>query len=220
MVRPRVTETDEGIQGEFEVRTYDEMQRRFRDRCWMETKDILKSGISGGHALELGPGPGYLGLEWLKNTEGALLKGLDISPDMIDIARRNASEYGLTERVEYTQGNGEQIPFPDETFDAVFSNGSLHEWAQPQATFNEIWRVLKPGGRFYISDLRRDIFVLLKWLMWLATKPKNIRSGLLSSINAAYTSAELTDLARCSRLRHYDVSSNPIGLKLTGRTPG
>jgi ubiquinone/menaquinone biosynthesis C-methylase UbiE len=220
MVRPRVIETDEGIQGEFEVRTYDQMQRRFRDKGWMETKDILKSGITSGLVLEVGPGPGYLGLEWLKSTEGTTLKGLDISPDMIGIAERNAREYALTERAEYVQGNGEHIPFPDETFDAVFTNGSLHEWAQPKATFDEIWRILKPGAHYYISDLRRDIFVLLKWLMWLATKPKNLRSGLLSSINAAYTAGELEGLARDSRLENHSVNSNPIGLKLTGRKPG
>ncbi len=67
MTRPRVTETDQGIQGEFTVTLYDQMQRRLRDKGWIETKDIIKSGITKGIALEIGPGPGYLGLEWLKN---------------------------------------------------------------------------------------------------------------------------------------------------------
>ena len=103
MVRPRVIETDEGIQGEFEVQIYDQMQRRFRDKGWMETNAIIKSGIGSGCILEIGTGPGYLGLEWLKKTQGTTLKGLDISPDMIAVAQQNASEYGLSDRVEYME---------------------------------------------------------------------------------------------------------------------
>ena len=146
MTRSRLNETDQGIQGEFTVNLYDLMQRRLRDKGWIETKDIIKSGITKGLALEIGPGPGYLGLEWLKNTQGTSLKGLDISADMISIAERNAEEYGLSERAEYVHSSGDEMPFDDEEFDAVFTNGSLHEWSDPQKTFNEIWRVLKNGG--------------------------------------------------------------------------
>ena len=56
-------------------------------------------------------GPGYLGLEWLKQTQGMRLKGLDISPDMIALAERNAREYGLPDRVEYVCGKGSTMPF-------------------------------------------------------------------------------------------------------------
>ena len=56
MVKARVVETDQGIQGEFNVSMYDQMQRRFQDRGWMETKAIIASGINRGLALELGPG--------------------------------------------------------------------------------------------------------------------------------------------------------------------
>jgi len=101
MTRPRVPETDEGIQGQVTVEIYDQMQRRLRDRGWIETREIIKSGITEGLALEIGPGPGYLGLEWLKNTRGTALKGLDISADMIAVAERNARTYGLDKRVEY-----------------------------------------------------------------------------------------------------------------------
>ena len=98
MHRPRVQETDLGIQGEFTVAIYDRMQRRFRDKGWMETQSVIKSGITAGAALEVGSGPGYLGLEWLKSTQDTTLTGLDISPDMIAVARRNAAEYGFAER--------------------------------------------------------------------------------------------------------------------------
>jgi len=150
MVKPRIVETDQGIQGEFTVAMYDQMQRRLRDKGWIETGDLLRHGLTHGHALEVGPGPGYLGLEWLKHSKGTTLTGLDISADMIAVAERNAAEYGLSDRVEYVQSSGSRMPFDDDTFDAVFTNGSLHEWSDPQATFNEIWRVLKPAGKYLI----------------------------------------------------------------------
>lgn len=216
MPRPRVVETDSGIEGEFNVIAYDEMQRRLRDKGWIETKDIIKSGIYKGLALEIGPGPGYLGLEWLKYTEGTTLKGLDISKDMIAIAEVNAKEYGLSERVEYVHSSSDRMPFEDETFDAVFTNGSIHEWSKPKDTFNEIWRVLKRGGKVFISDLRRDLFPLIKLFLWISTKPKEIRPGLVTSINAAYIPDELEELIKGTKLTNCEVSGNPIGLKLTG----
>jgi ubiquinone/menaquinone biosynthesis C-methylase UbiE len=216
MTRPRVTETDQGIQGEFIVTIYDQMQRRLRDKGWIETKDIIKSGITKGIALEIGPGPGYLGIEWLRNTQGTTLKGLDISADMISIAERNAEEYGLSERVEYLLRSGDKIPFDDERLDAVFTNGSLHEWSEPENTFNEAWRVLKKGGKIFISDLRRDMFFLTKWFLWINVKPREIRPGLMTSINAAYTPDELKELIKGTKLKNCTVSGNPIGLKITG----
>jgi ubiquinone/menaquinone biosynthesis C-methylase UbiE len=214
MVRERVVETDEGIQGVYTVEMYDHMQRRFRDKGWMETKAVINSGITSGTALEVGPGPGYLGLEWLKHTDGTRLTGLDISADMISVARRNAAEYGLTERIEYVESTGSRMPFDDHTFDAVFSNGSLHEWSDVPQTLSEIWRVLKLGGRVFISDLRRDMIAPVKWFMWLATKPKAIRPGLITSINAAYTTPEVKALMRDSQFKDFTVSCNPMGLQV------
>ena len=60
MVKPRIIETDQGITGEFNTKTYDEMMRRMRDRGWIETKMIISAGLSSGLALEVGPGPGTL----------------------------------------------------------------------------------------------------------------------------------------------------------------
>jgi len=217
VTRKRVAETESGITGEFTCRMYDEMQRGFRDRGWIETKDVLKAGVTTGHALEVGPGPGYLGLEWLKATEGTRLTGLDISPDMISAARRNAAEYDLQARVTYVESPGGRMPFEDCSFDGVFTNGSLHEWAEPVAVLNEISRVLKPDGRYYISDLRRDMNPLLRWFLWLGCKPRGMRPGLTTSINAAYTPAELRRIIVTSRLHAPQVTANAIGLSVSRR---
>ena len=216
MIKPRVPETDSGIQGEFIVDQYDQMQRKLRDRGWIETKEVLQSGITGGHALEVGHGPGYLGLEWLKNTSGTSLTGLDISPDMKALAERNAAEYGLSERVEYQLGNAAGLPFEDDAFDAVFSNGSLHEWEEPVSVLNEIWRVLKPGGKFCVSDLRRDMNSLLRAIIWLSTKPAAIRPGLTTSINAAYTPGELEAILKQTSMKGARVGSNLMGITIMG----
>jgi len=219
MVRPRIVETDQGITGEFHTTMYDQMMRRMRDKGWLETGEILGAGISSGLALEVGPGPGYLGLEWLKRSEGTRLKGLDISEDMIRLAERNAREYGMMERVEYVKGDARKMPFDDDYFDAVFSNGSLHEWAHPGDILNEIARVLKPEGRYCISDLRRDMSFVIKWFMWLMTRPKEIRPALITSVNASYTEEEVKGLLQGTELEGWQVKENPFGLVIWGRIP-
>ena len=152
----------------------------------------------------------------MKNTEGTTLKGLDISADMIAVAERNARAYGLSDRVEYVHSSGAKLPFEGESFDAVFTASSLHEWSEPKETFHEIWRVLKTGGRLLISDFRRDIFPLLKLCLWLIAKPKAIRPGLLTSISAAYTPDEVRALIQETELSSCELAGSPIGLRITG----
>ena len=216
MVKPRIVETDEGIQDEFDVRTYNSMMRRLRDKGWMETDHILTSGITYGLALEIGPGPGYLGLEWLKKTESTMLLAVEISPEMTKIAERNAREYGLEGRVKYVKGDAHQIPFDNNTFDGVFTNGSLHEWSQPIRVFDEIYRVLKPGAKYFISDMRRDMNPFVKQFMKLMVKPKEIRPGFVSSINASYTTDEIRSVLDQSKLKESVVAKTFMGFEITG----
>jgi ubiquinone/menaquinone biosynthesis C-methylase UbiE len=217
MVKQRISETDEGIQDELEVKNYNQYQRNFRDKGFLVTNSIIKSGITHGIALEIGPGPGYLGLEWLKKTNGTILRGVDISQEMIKIAEENAGEYGLQNRVKYVQSDAQKMPFEDNYFDAAFTNGSLHEWSEPKKIFNEMYRVLKSGGRYYISDLRRNINPLMKGFLYLMTKPKEIWPGVLSSINAAYTIDEINDLLQLTEIKDASVKKNVWGIEITGK---
>jgi ubiquinone/menaquinone biosynthesis C-methylase UbiE len=217
MTKPRIIETNEGLQGEFVATAYDTMMRQSRDKGQLLTPMIVEAGITTGLVLEIGPGPGYLGLEWLKQTENTHLKALDISQDMLTIAQKNAEAYNLTGRVEYLHGDALQMPFDDAYFDGVFTHAALHEWADPEQAFNQIHRVLKSGGRYLITDLRRDMPLPIKWLMWLGTKPKEIRPGLTKSINASYTRTEVQTLLAKTRLQDASVEQNPFGLAVTGR---
>ena len=216
MTKPRIPETDRGIQGEITVVQYDQMQRSLRDRGWIETSSLLKRSIIKGQALEIGPGPGYLGLEWLKQTTDTHLIGLDISPDMQALAQHNAQIYGLTDRTEYRLGNCAQLPLEDSTFDAVFTGGSLHEWANPCGAFDEIWRVLKKGGHYFISDLRRDMSGLMQIFLSLSVRPAEMRTGLNTSIRAAYTPSELLAMLAKTYLKEGRVTSNMIGVDIYG----
>ncbi len=217
MVRERIVETMEGIQDAFDVEAYDREMRKMRRRGWIETNEILKAGIDSGTALEISPGPGYLGLDWLSKTEGTKLVGLDISEEMLKRSRANAISEDLEDRAEYVHGDACSMPFEDESFDAVFANGGLHEWGDPIAVFDEIARVLKPAGRYCITDLRRDASRLLVGTMRLFIRGKAMRDGLLSSVHAAYTPEEAAELAARSNLPNPTVSSNFIGLSIVGR---
>ena len=106
------------------------------------------------------------------------------------------------------------MPFGNGRYDAVFSNGSLHEWSDVKQTLGEMWRVLKPNGRLFLSDLRRDMLAPVRWFMWIVTKPKEIRPGLVTSINAAYTRNEVEAFLSESNFDRFEVSHNMMGLQV------
>ena len=217
MIPPRIPETDHGIQDEDIVLYFDQMQKNLRDAGRLPTESLIELGIRDGTALEVGPGPGLVGLEWLQATENTRVTGLEISPAMIALAEQNARDYGLSARVHYTEGNAIAMPFADNTFDAVFSNGSLHEWAEPEAVFTEIARVLNPGGRCCVTDLRRDLSPEIYQIMHASCDPPEIRPGFETSVQAAYTPDEITAVLGRAGLGNWDVFAHPYGLAITGQ---
>jgi len=78
--------------------------------------------------------------------------GIDMTREMLDKARRAAAEMGA-DNVEFVEGEAEQLPFPDASFNVVISNGVIDLIPDKDAVFSEIHRVLRPGGRIQIADV-------------------------------------------------------------------
>jgi ubiquinone/menaquinone biosynthesis C-methylase UbiE len=220
MAKPRVSDLDHGIRGEGIVKTYDRSLRHLRDIGIFHANSILKSRIDLGCVLEIGPGPGYMGLDWLKKTEDTTLKGLDISQEMVALATKNAKDHGLDSRAEYLVGDASNIPFRDGYFDAVFSTNTLHEWISPEVVFDEIHRVLRPGGKYFISDLRRDMNPITRWfIVYCQPKgPKEYREGLVRSINSAYTLSEVGAIMAKTQLKDWKAEQTSSQIIILGRS--
>lgn len=212
MFETRIPETTEGIQDEITVYQYEHMQRDLRDQGHLPVEDLVRNTKDGDSGLEIGPGPGYYGLEWLKKTQNTNLTCLEISPAMIQVAVKNATDYHLSNRVTYQEGNALTMPFPADTFDIAFSNGSLHEWEDAGMVFGEIFRVLKKGGRMMVTDLRRDLSPEIYHFMRDCCTSPEIKAGFETSVRAAYRKEELESILATIAFSQVQVIAHPYGL--------
>jgi len=105
--------------------------------------------------LDLGTGPGLLSIEINKLLPKSKIVGVDLSREMLEVARKNFDEAGMS-NYEVKLGRAEEIPLESNSVDLVVTQSSLHEWENPQKGFSEIFRILKPGGSLMLKDYNRD----------------------------------------------------------------
>jgi len=185
--------------------------RRFAENVLRKLTPIQNSTV-----LEIGPGPGWAGINLLHIRNDFKLIGLEASNDMIRVASDNASNEGFS-NVTYCNGFVENMDqFKNEQFDLVISRDSLHHWTDPHKAFNEILRVLKPNGKLYIHDSRRDMTLLGKIIVSIFSKfiPNNMAFHWKASIAASYTPVEIQNILSEAAINDWKVDSDIMDLTI------
>jgi len=161
------------VKGQMEkmVNSYDKYMKRItlgREDALRRTTVNLASVKEGDCVLEVGCATGTLSLTAKRQTgpSGSVF-GIDIIPGMIEVSREKAARAGLD--VTFQEGNMEAIPFPNEHFDVVMCSFMIFHMSEGVRNkgIEEIYRVLKPGGTFFVLDLALPPQPISRWILKL-----------------------------------------------------
>jgi ubiquinone/menaquinone biosynthesis C-methylase UbiE len=121
--------------------------------AWRRQAASLTAGLtSGAPILEVAPGPGFLAVELARL--GFPVTALDVSRTMVEIGGETAARAGVA--VDFRQGDVSAMPFQDASFELVVCQAAFKNFRHPVSALNEMHRVLRPGGRAVIHDMRRE----------------------------------------------------------------
>ncbi len=161
-------------------------------RIWKRRVAGLARLKKGDHALDLCCGTGDIAFALARR--GAEITGLDFSDKMLEVAQSRLKNSKLNHlSLKFQQGDAQQLPFPDNSFDAVTVGYGLRNLSSWERGLEEMVRVAKPGGRIVVLDFG---------------KPQN---PLWRKLYFAHLrcSVPLIGLLFCGRRRHTHISSNP-----------
>jgi ubiquinone/menaquinone biosynthesis C-methylase UbiE len=196
----RVIGPEEGIEDEATVSSYEKVNRMppFKFLRMMVIRRMKKMNPVGILA-DIGCGPGYFTADAARAFPDLTIIAVDISDEMLARAAENLSRPDFADRTTYKRGDIHSLPFEDNSLDFIVSTLSLHHWADPPQAFREIYRVLKPRGKFLVFDTRRDSPVMVYHTLKLAQKfilPSQLKekNEPTSSVMASYTPEEASSV--------------------------
>lgn len=124
------------------------------EKEWHIPEAAQFANARGLRVLEIGCGLGTDGAQFAK--AGAVYTGIDLTDAAIELAQKRFEQFGL--QGEFQVADAENLQFPDESFDVVYSHGVLHHTPDISAAVQEIHRVLKPGGRVIVMLYHRGSY--------------------------------------------------------------
>jgi ubiquinone/menaquinone biosynthesis C-methylase UbiE len=104
--------------------------------------------------LDVGCGGGQSAIRLKEIYPHLQIVGIDLSADQIARARQRTQRRGY--EIQFEVADAQRLPFPDASFDVVYSFGSAKHWPDPLRGFSECWRVLKSGGELLVADATSD----------------------------------------------------------------
>ena len=123
--------------------TFDEDHATEDIELWREELDKLCDRKKGLECLDIGTGTGFLAM--MLAELGHDVTGIDISEKMMELGKQHTEERGVD--VTFVKGEGERMPFDDDTFDVIVNCRVLWTLTEPEVSLKEWRRVLKPGGK-------------------------------------------------------------------------
>ncbi|MFX0008204.1 MAG: class I SAM-dependent methyltransferase [Promethearchaeota archaeon] len=170
----------------------------------------LKKYNPEGKLVDLGCGSGNLLVLISKKYPNLELIGVDISSEILELARLKTQDNELTGNVDFKVGSADNLPFPDNSVDFIISSLSLHHWKDPSIVLKETHRVLKHNGVLEIFDFRRDSRKFFYGLLTFATKvvvPKPLKKikEPIGSLQAGYTPIEIKELISNSPFKNEEI---------------
>ena len=173
---------------------------------------------SQSRVLEVAPGPGYFCIELAKLGDYAIT-GLDISRTFVKMAAKKSAEAGV--HVDFQQGSASNMPFPRASFDFLLCRAAFKNFARPVAALQEMCRVLKPGGRGLIIDLRADaspdLITSHVDRMGLSTFNRLMTKLAFRTvlIRSAYTKEQFSHMLAQTEFTGADIAAADIGYEIT-----
>jgi ubiquinone/menaquinone biosynthesis C-methylase UbiE len=134
------------------ARWYDRTTRKDMPEIKALAQRIASTLSPGARVLEVAPGPGFLSIELAKR--GLLVRAVDISKTFVEIAKRNAAAAGI--EAHFDLGNAAALPVEDDSVDFVVCRAAFKNFTEPVKALAEFRRVLRPGGKLLLIDMRRD----------------------------------------------------------------
>jgi len=113
--------------------------------------------------LDIATGTGDLAIAMAKETD-AKITGFDLSAGMLEVGKRKIAEENLQDRIEMIQGDAEKMPFADDSFDVITVAFGVRNFENLKNGLDDIYRVLKPGGKFIILEFSQPEAVPMKQL--------------------------------------------------------
>ncbi|MFO0678238.1 MAG: class I SAM-dependent methyltransferase [Polyangiaceae bacterium] len=150
VLEPEVMDTAE------EASDYDAMDHGVVNAAFADDVVRLLGGRDAeGSVVDIGTGTALIPVAVAGRTTRITLVGVDLAAHMLTVARKNVERSGFADRIRLVHQDGKRTAFADGAFDLVMSNSIVHHIPDPKSALEEMWRLVKAGGRLFVRDLRR-----------------------------------------------------------------